>query len=218
MSFGKFGTDREQRIDYGRLRGYRLARTREQMKKAGLGALVTWEAWNIRYITSAYVTIPTRWLEGQCVILPRNGDPHVFVSTSFSPYRLREEMPWLKGKIWANPGRTKMARSVKDVSQVVDTIAGILAEHGLTNEPFGVDGSQSELLLQEAFGAQGIKITDAKPVMFEARKIKNRDEIECVMTACSNAEAAFADIIEAIKPGVTECELVGISLERLQRK
>jgi len=45
MSFGKMGTDREERINYERLREYRLARTREQMEKAGLGALITWEAW-----------------------------------------------------------------------------------------------------------------------------------------------------------------------------
>lgn len=215
MSFGKFGTDREERINYGRMREYRLARTREHMEKAGLGALITWEAWNIRYITGAYVTIPTRWTEGQCVILPRNGDPHVFVNTSFSPYRLRDEMPWLKGKIWPHPGSVKLAKSAKDISKMVDTMVNILAEHGLTNEPLGVDGSQSELLLQEAFGAKGIQIVDAKQVMFEARKIKNQDEIECVRMACVNAEAALTDIVDAIKPGVTECHLVGVGMKAL---
>ena len=215
MSFGKFGTDREERINYKRMREYRLARTREQMKKAGLGALITWEAWNIRYITGAYVTIPTRWTKGQCVVLPSNGDPHVFVSTSFSPYRLRDEMPWLKGKIWPNPGPVKFAKTTKDISNMVDKVSGILAEHGLTDQPLGVDGSESELLLQEAFGEKGIKIVDAKHAMFEARKIKNQDEIECVRMACSNAEAAFVDIIDAIRPGVTECRLVGVGMKTL---
>ena len=215
MSFGKFGTDREERINYERMREYRLARTREQMKKAGLGALITWEPWNIKYITGAYVTMATRWTKGQCVVLPINGDPHVFITTSFSPYRLRDEMPWLKGKIWANPGAVKFAKTTEDISNMVDKVTDILAEHGLTGEPLGVDGSESELLLQEAFGAKGIKIVDAKQTMFEARKIKNRDEIECVRMACTNAEAAFADIIEAIRPGVTECGLVGVGMKTL---
>jgi Xaa-Pro dipeptidase len=215
MSFGKFGSDREERINYGRMREYRLARTREQMEKAGLGALITWEAWNIRYITGAYVTIPTRWTKGQCVVLPRNGDPHVFVTTSFSPYRLRDEMPWLKGKIWANPGAIKFARSPNDISNQVEKVTAILAEHGVTNEPLGVDGSESELLLQEAFGAKGIEIVDAKHVMFEARKIKNQDEIACIEMACSNAEAALADMMKAIRPGVTECQLVGEGMKTL---
>jgi Xaa-Pro dipeptidase len=217
MVIAKFGTDRDERINYERMREYRLARTREQMARFGLGALVTWEAWNIRYITGAYVTIPTRWLERLFVVLPRNGDPHVFAGPCFSPYPLREAMPWLKGKIWASPGAIKMARSPADVSRVVDAVAEILAEHGVANEPLGVDGTQSELLLAEAFGTKGIRIVDAKPVMFEARKIKNRDEIECIRTACANADAAFADIVDAIRPGVTECELVGIGMKTLYR-
>jgi len=33
--FGKMGTDREARINYERLREYRLGRTREQMRRLG---------------------------------------------------------------------------------------------------------------------------------------------------------------------------------------
>jgi Xaa-Pro aminopeptidase len=213
--FGKMGTDREERINYERLRDYRLARTREQMAKAGIGTLVTWEPWNIRYISGVYVTIPTRWTEAQFVVLPRNGDPHVFAFTSFSPYAMREQMPWLKNKIWAPPGLLKLCPTVDSARPIIDVIAKIIAEHGLTKEPLGIDGSESELLLNEAFGAKGIKIVDAKQAMFEARKIKNEDEIACVRMACSMAEAAFADMQDAIRPGVTECELVGIGMKTL---
>ena len=77
MAFGKSGTDREERINYERMRNFRLGRTREQMEKAGLGAIITWDAWDVRYISGAYVTVPTRWMEAQAAILPRNGDPLV---------------------------------------------------------------------------------------------------------------------------------------------
>lgn len=215
MTFGKMATDREERINYERMRDYRLARTREQMDKAGIGAIISWEAWNVRYISGVYITIPTRWTKGQCVILPRNGDPHVFAATSFSPHRLREEMPWLKGKIWPHPGAVKFAKTVGDLDNVVKKVADIMAEHGLTGETLGIDSSGSDILVQEAFAAKGIKVVDAKHAMFEARKIKNRDEIECVRMACSNAEAALADIMNDIKPGVTECELVGTGMKTL---
>jgi len=214
-TFGKFATDRQERINYERMRNYRLARTREQMKKDGIGCLVSWEAWDIRYIAGVYVTIPTRWLEGQCVILPRNGDPYVYAVTSFSPYRMREEIPWLKNKIWPMISGTKMAETISDVSPVVDTVANIMAEHGISKETLGLDGCSSELLMAEAFKEKKIKVMDAKSTMFQARKIKNQDEIECVRMACSNAEAAFADITDAIRPGIKECELVGIGMNRL---
>jgi Xaa-Pro aminopeptidase len=215
MSFGMMGTDREERINYERMREYRLARTREQMEKFGIGTLVSWEAWDIRYISGAYVTVPTRWIEGQYCILPRNGDPHVFAFPSFSPYAVRKKMPWLKDKIWAPASHIKLARTVDDLSPVVNQIADVIAEHGLTNEPVGLDGTQSELLLQEAFGKKGIKIVDAKPAMFQARKIKNQDEIECCRMACTISDAAFTDMRAAIKPGVKECELMGIGMNRL---
>jgi hypothetical protein len=54
---GKYATDRFNQIDYARMRAFRLNRALEQMKKAGLGALITWEQWDIRYLTGAYMTI-----------------------------------------------------------------------------------------------------------------------------------------------------------------
>ena len=100
MSFGKFGTDREERINFQRMRDYRVARAKQKMEEFGLGCLITWDAWDIRYITGAYLTIPTRWTETTCAVLPRNGDPYLFGGSSGSPYRMREEMPWLKGRIY----------------------------------------------------------------------------------------------------------------------
>ena len=215
MSFGSNGTDREERINYARMREYRLARAREQMEKFGIGALVTWEAWNIRYISGAYVTIPTRWIEGQYAVLPRNGEPVVFAFPSFSPYAVRAKMPWLNDKIFAPAGHVKLARKVEDLDPIVDQIAKVLADHGLTGETLGLDGTQSEIMLQEAFKKRGITTMDAKPAMFQARKIKNQDEVECCRMACSIADAAFTDMRAAIKPGVKECELMGIGMNRL---
>jgi len=128
-------------------------------------------------------------------------------------------MPWLKGRIYpaGRMSRMKLARTKDDVKNVVKEVADIMTEHGVKNEPLGIDCSTSELLLLEAFKEVGINIVDAKHVMFEARKIKNQDEIECQRIACSNAEAAFADIADAIRPGVTECELVGIGMNTLYR-
>ncbi|MFC2045213.1 M24 family metallopeptidase [Chloroflexota bacterium] len=216
MSFGKFGTDREERINYPRMREYRLARTKAQMEKDGIGCLITWCPYDIRYISGAYVTTSAKWSEGGCVVLPRNGDPHVFAVTSFSPYAMRKDMPWLKDKAWASfTAIGRYVKTLEDVEPAVSTVARIMAEHGISNETVGIDGTTSELLYVNAFEKKGIKAVDAKATMFEARKIKNQDEIECVRMACMNAEAAFSDIKNAIKPGVKECELVGIGMNRL---
>ncbi len=215
MTTELMASDRLQGINYARMREYRLARTKEMMKKYGIGTMVTWDGWDMRYIASLYATIPTRWYEGQFVVLPVNGDPHVFGQTSFSPYCLREEMPWLKEKIWASPGTTKLANSVEGIEKVIQTIEKIVRDHGLEDQPIGLDGCTSELLVNEALTKKGLKAVDGKHAMFMARMIKNEDEIACVRQACTAADAAFYAIKNAIRPGVRECELVGIGMERL---
>lgn len=215
MSHGTMGTDRLEGVNYERMREYRLNRTKEMMKKHGIGTMVTWDAWDMRYISTAYATIPCRWFESQFVVLPVNGDPHVYGMTSFSPYAMREEMPWLKDKIFASPGSTKMNNTVEGIKGVVDTIEAIVREHELEDMPIALDGCTSELLMQAAFKKRGLSVVDGKRCMFDARQIKNKDEIECCRLACVTAEAAFDAIKQAIRPGVKECELVGIGMERL---
>ncbi len=215
MAIPKFGTDREERINYERMRTYRMKRTRDQMKKDGLGAIISWDPYDVRYITSAYITFPTKWMEAQFIAMPVNGDPIVYAGGSGRPARMREAMPWLKGKIYAGGVATKMARNKEELKPLVDVVGKMMADAGVTNQPLGIDGNQSEFLLAQAFRDVGIKCVDAKATMFDARMIKNQDEIECVRIACANAEAAFADIQDAIRPGVTECELMGVGTKRL---
>lgn len=212
---GTMATDRLVGIDYDRMRKYRLNRAKEMMKKHGIGTMVTWDGWDMRYIASAYATIPCRWYEGQFVVLPVNGEPHVFGNTSFSYEAMREEMPWLNNKIFPAAGSTKMSWTHEGIKGVIDNIEKIVREHGLENEPIGLDGCTSEFLVGEALANRGLSAVDGKHCMFEARMIKNQDEIECCRMADVIAEAAFDAIKKAIKPGVRECELVGIGMERL---
>jgi Xaa-Pro dipeptidase len=92
-----------------------------------------------------------------------------------------------------------------------------MAEHGIAKETVALDCCTSELLYEEAFKEKGMKVVDGKGVMFEARMIKNQDEIECVRMACSNAEAAFAAIQETIRPGVTEGDIMAAGMNALYR-
>jgi Xaa-Pro dipeptidase len=52
---GRMQVDFEERIDFRRLHAYRLARTRNALKKSGLGALLVFDQYNIRYISSTVI-------------------------------------------------------------------------------------------------------------------------------------------------------------------
>ena len=51
--YSQTGADWQYRVDFDRLRGDRLARTREQMDAMDLGALVLYAGANMRYVTGS---------------------------------------------------------------------------------------------------------------------------------------------------------------------
>ena len=139
MPYGALGTDRVKTINYERMRAYRLNRTKQFMNEEGLDVLITWEPWNLRYIASAYVPMATRWSSQQFAVLPRNGEPHLFSYTCYSTEALREEMPWLNGKVWAAPEGGKILTRIEQLESFMKTVNNIIAEHGLTGGKVGLD-------------------------------------------------------------------------------
>ena len=73
MALGKYAVDYEMRVDYDRLRKERLQRAKDRINKDGLGAIVTWDEANVRYMTAYYITTPNRPLEAQFAFCARNG-------------------------------------------------------------------------------------------------------------------------------------------------
>ena len=127
MAFGKLAVDYEQRVDYDRLRRERLQRAKDQINADGLGAIVTWDEANIRYITSYYVTTPLRNLEAQFVVLPRNGEPHLVGGGSWKEVERR--MPWMKDRVHPVVGLAKPAAETPDdpvLNKIVDRIINFL--------------------------------------------------------------------------------------------
>jgi Xaa-Pro aminopeptidase len=215
-AFGKFAVDYEQRIDYDRLRKERLQRAKDQINRDGLGAVVTWDDANIRYLTSYYVTTPLRPLEAQFVFCPRNGEPHLIGGGT--PSEVERRMPWMQGRVHPPVGLAKPAAATPDhpvIQRVVDQIIGLMVQYGVEKETLGIDGTVLSYLYAEAFKMKGIKVAHAKPTMDVARMIKTKDEVALMRITCANSEKAFARVVDAIRPGIRECDLVGIGLQAL---
>jgi Xaa-Pro dipeptidase len=58
-------------------------------------------------------------------------------------------------------------------------------------------------------------LVDAAPVMATARRIKTPDELACLDVASAIAEAALSALEDALEPGITERELLGVYYERV---
>lgn len=216
MAIGKYAVDYEERINYERLRRERLSRARDQINKEGVGALITWDEANMRYLTSYYVTTPMRPAEVQCVFMPRDGDPILFGGGT--PAEVERRMPWMKGRVKPSISMFKISSAGENdiaVRVFVQTIKALMAEHGISGETLAVDGTTCGIILERALTGAGIKTAYGKPIMDRARMIKTCDEIELMRITCGNSEKAFAAIADAIRPGVRECDLVGIGIKAL---
>jgi Xaa-Pro aminopeptidase len=97
----------------------------------------------------------------------------------------------------------------------VDAMKKLMVEHGIENEVLAIDGTTCGILYERAFAKAGIKIAYGKPAMDRARMIKTVDEVELMRISCGNSEKAFAAIVDAIRPGIRECDLVGIGIKAL---
>ena len=74
---GRMQVDFEERIDFRRLHDYRLARTRNALAGSGLGALLVFDQYNIRYISSTVIGEWARDKLTRWCLLTGNGEPWV---------------------------------------------------------------------------------------------------------------------------------------------
>ena len=76
-NFGMVGLDWQQRVNWDRLRNYRLDRARERMKAHGLGAMLLMYDENVRYVTSTLTPGWNRLKPGLRYALLCGDDPPV---------------------------------------------------------------------------------------------------------------------------------------------
>jgi len=212
---GIVGVDWEERVDYARLRDYRLARARQALEASDLGALLVFESSNIRYLTATHIGTwgynkTERW-----ALLTRTGEPWIWdFGSAAKNHRLYS--PWLKPE-QSNGGNNGLQGAIAPTSGLpqgtAQQIASILKEEGVAGMPIGVDVIEMPMLRE--LEAAGITVNDGQQVMLNARQIKNKDEILLLSQAASMVDGVYQDISEALKPGVRENDIVALATRRL---
>src|SRR5437870_13472166 len=94
MAPGTTQVDFEERVDFKRLHRYRLARTRQALANSGFGAMLCFDQYNIRYISS---TVIGEWARDKLIrysLLTGPGEPWVWDFGSAARHH-RIYCPWL---------------------------------------------------------------------------------------------------------------------------
>ena len=212
---GTMGVDYEQRVDFHRLREYRLNRAMQALEASECGAFLLFDFYNIRYTTQTWIGGALGDKMSRYALLMPDGKPHMWDFGSAAKHH-RLFSPWineghshagmlgLRGAIHPEVGLMKEA---------VTMIKGMLTDAGVVNDPIGVDIVEPAFLFE--MQAQGLKVVDIQQHMLDARSIKSVDEIMLLSQAAAMVDGVYQDIVDVLKPGIRENEIVALAAKRL---
>ncbi len=218
MALGQMAVDFEERVDFRRLHKYRLARTRAALAKSGLGAILTFDQHNIRYISSTVIGEWARDKLTRYCLLTGNGDPYVWDFGSAAKHH-RLYAPWLhhdhcragllglRGAIHPDVGLFRRA---------AEEIKSLLDAEGVGDMPLGVDLVELPMLFE--LQKLDIDVRDGQQMMLDAREIKSRDELMLLNMSAAMVDGTYQQIAAALKPGVRESQIVALANHDLYSK
>ena len=212
---GTMAVDWEQRVDFDRLRGYRVRRTRQALEDAGLGAVLLFETSNIRYVTGTHIGYWAFNKLERYALLTRTGEPWIWDFGSAAKAH-RQQCPWLdpSHSLGGNTGlQGAIGPSTGLPRRAAREIKAVLDDEGVGDMPVGVDIVEYPVLaeLQEA----GVRVGDGQQAMLRAREIKSPDEIVLLSQAAAMVDGVYQKIYEELKPGIRESDIVALANQRL---
>ena len=159
-NFGIAGTDWQQKINWDRLRTYRLESARARMKAHGLGAMLCMYDENVRYITGTLTPGWNRLKPGlRYALLCGDAAPVLFEQGDIgmqvkrhSPWipeeNVRYSYAWIKGAAGA--------ASEQQVTKFTNAIKEEMARFGVAGEKLGVDFVDMQGWIIEGFRRGGV--------------------------------------------------------------
>src|SRR5215813_10333984 len=207
-SWGVMGVDFESRVEFDRLRRYRLARARQALENSNLGALLLFDVNNIRYVSATKIGEWERDKLARFCLLARGKEPIVWDFGSAAVHH-KLYSPWLLPdhcKAGLVGLRGTVPPSFGLMQHHAEEIASILRAAKVDKMPLGVDIVEPPMMfeLQKA----GLTVEDGQQTMLEAREIKNVDEIALLNYAASMVDGVYQQIFEELRPGVRENDIV----------
>jgi Xaa-Pro aminopeptidase len=212
---GHGGVDFEQRVDFGRLRDYRIGRARAALDSSECGAFLLFDFYNIRYVTQTWIGGALGDKMTRYALLTRGGEPVLWDFGSAAKHH-RLFCPWLDQEN-CRAGmlglRGAIAPAAGLMESAVREIKGMLTDAGLADQPVGVDIVEPPFLFE--MQRQGLRVVDAQQLMLDARQIKSADEITLLTQAAAMVDGVYQNIVEVLKPGIRENEIVALANKRL---
>ena len=200
---GAVGLDWQERVNWDRLRKYRLARARERMKAHGLGALLLMYDENVRYVTSTLTPGWNRLKPGLRYALLCGDDAPVLFEQGDIGLHIEKHSPWIpKDNIRYSYAWIKGAAgpaSTMQVTKFTNAIKQEMKKRGVDSMKLGCDFIDINMI--RIFQENKIEWGDGMTAMMEARAVKNQDEHECMRMVGAIGDAAHWEFMKFNRGG-----------------
>ena len=209
---GQANTLYEPGVDFERLRRERWEKVQREMAARDIGALVLTDINNIRYTTGiAVMPIWNSYNLLHYVVVPAEGSPTIFefIRATHRAEQLFEDVR--NSQIWhaRYSGKDAPQHSLGWASEIKD----LLQEWGVADGKVGID--MLDFYGIDALQQHGLTLTDADEPLQVAKTIKTLDELELLRQSAAVSESALHHLEQAIQPGISENELMGVFWNRL---
>jgi Xaa-Pro dipeptidase len=209
------GVDYEERVDFARLRDYRLDRARAALEASECGAFLLFDFYNIRYTTHTWIGGALGDKMIRYALLTRDRDPVLWdFGSAVKHHKLYSRwVPEENYRAGFLGFRGAVAPTVGLMEAAVAEIRSLLTEAGVADQPVGVDIVEPPFLFE--MQRQGLTVVDAQQHMLDARVIKSSDEIMLLTQAVAMVDGVYQGIVERLKPGVRENDNGAVATQRL---
>jgi Xaa-Pro aminopeptidase len=196
--------DRLDGVNLARLRAGRLARLQGAMRRHDVEACLLFNEPNVRYATGASaMPVWSNTTFVRCALVPAEGLPILFEH----PNSMH-----LFGGLEVDVRPMHAWEFTDDVASHAGTFAhetvAAMRELGVTDDRLAIDRLGTPAFL--AFQAAGISILDSASITMGAREIKTPEEIEVLKMGGRVVMEMLRALEAAIRPGVTERELLAV--------
>jgi Xaa-Pro aminopeptidase len=213
---GHTGVDYETRVDFNRLRDHRLTRTRAALESSECGSFLLFDFYNIRYSTQTWIGGALGDKMTRYALVTRDGGGPTLWDFGSAARHHKLYSPWLEQDA-CRAGmlglRGAIAPTAGLMVSAVREIKGMLEDAGVAHLPVGVDIVEPPFLFE--MQRQGLTVVDAQQLMLDARQIKSSDEIMLLTQAAAMVDGVYQDVVEALKPGIRENDIVALVNKRL---
>lgn len=195
----------------------RIRRVQKEVANRGLDALLTFgseaEPQNVRYLADYWPAFETAG-----VLVPLEGEPMLLIGPESLTYaqsrskidQIRQILEYRESSEPEYPGK-----ELDTFTSVFDEVSGGKGVKRLGIVGYPVTTAPVYEALQRAMA--GGDMMRADDILIEIRKVKSENELALMRQAFHIAEKAVEAVLDNIKPGMSETQVVGIAQEVIYR-